>query len=68
MRKLKEKSIPTALYYPVPIHTTAPYFSSEYLEITEKCAKSVISLPMHAYIEEDEIKSIKSTIKEALIR
>jgi dTDP-4-amino-4,6-dideoxygalactose transaminase len=54
-KSLKEKSIPTAVYYPIPIHKQDVY--SRYpvgpggLPVTEAKSLSVISLPMHPYLD-----------------
>ncbi len=51
---LKTQGIPTAIYYPVPMHRQAPY--ARYprgpggLPISEAKAGKVIALPMHAYL------------------
>ena len=62
MGKLKEKNIPSALYYPAPLHLQKPYFTGQKLEITENVADRVLSLPMHPYLNEDEIKYISSEL------
>ena len=51
---LRTAEIPSAVYYPVPLHQQAPY--AHYpapggLPVTEAAAARVISLPMHAYLE-----------------
>jgi dTDP-4-amino-4,6-dideoxygalactose transaminase len=59
---LKAKGIPTAVYYPVPMHLQAPYrdcpLAPGGLPVTEAKAKAVLALPMHAYLTaqaQDEI-------------
>lgn len=51
---LKKKQIPTAVYYPRPIHTQAPYASFPISPMgqknTEYLARHVLSLPMHPYL------------------
>jgi len=52
---LKSQSIPSAVYYPVPMHMQSAY--SQYpqgpggLPVTEAKAGKVISLPMHPYLD-----------------
>jgi dTDP-4-amino-4,6-dideoxygalactose transaminase len=63
--KLKELGIPTAIYYPVPIHKQEPYkkyLTSDALKITDTLAKTVLSLPMHPYLEfsDDYIEKLRS--------
>jgi dTDP-4-amino-4,6-dideoxygalactose transaminase len=53
---LKAKGVPTAIYYPVPMHRQAPYagFSAPSgLPVSDAAAERVISLPMHAYLTPD---------------
>jgi len=64
MSLLKERNIPTALYYPVPIHKSKPYEAKEELPITENVADRVLSLPMHPYLELSELKHVSISIKE----
>jgi dTDP-4-amino-4,6-dideoxygalactose transaminase len=51
---LKSKGVPTAVYYPIPIHKMVPY--AQYpvgpggLPVTEALSAKVISLPMHPYL------------------
>jgi UDP-2-acetamido-2-deoxy-ribo-hexuluronate aminotransferase len=67
--KLKEKNIPTAVHYPVPIHKQ-PVFVQQYagvaLPIAESVAQKVISLPMHPYLTEESIKFIAEQLHNAL--
>ncbi|MBA3810190.1 MAG: DegT/DnrJ/EryC1/StrS aminotransferase family protein [Caulobacteraceae bacterium] len=54
---LMTQGIPTAIYYPVPMHCQAPY--ARYprgpggLPVSEAKAEVVIALPMHAYLAPD---------------
>ncbi|WP_409433230.1 DegT/DnrJ/EryC1/StrS family aminotransferase [Litorimonas sp. RW-G-Af-16] len=54
--QLREKGVPTARYYPRPIHMQTAYL--DYAGIggdlpnTEDCMTHIISLPMHAYLDE----------------
>lgn len=53
---LKAHGVPTAVYYPVPIHMQSPY--ARYptgpggLPVTESAAERVLSLPMHSDLDE----------------
>jgi dTDP-4-amino-4,6-dideoxygalactose transaminase len=52
---LKAENIPTAVYYPIPIHKQGPYarFPAPHgLPVTEAKAARVLSLPMHPYLDE----------------
>ncbi|MCW5589288.1 MAG: DegT/DnrJ/EryC1/StrS family aminotransferase [Legionellales bacterium] len=63
---LKEKNIPTAVHYPVPLHLQ-PAFAYLGLKpgtfpISEAAAKRVMSLPMHPYLEMAEIQEIAQVV------
>jgi dTDP-4-amino-4,6-dideoxygalactose transaminase len=64
---LREQGIPTAVYYPIPIHRQGVY--SGYpaapggLPVTEAKAGQVISLPMHAYLAEDDQDQVIAAIR-----
>ena len=64
---LRKQQIPTAVYYPIPIHKQGVY--SVYptapggLPVTEAKASRVISLPMHAYLGEDDQEQIIAAIR-----
>lgn len=68
--KLKEEGIPTAIYYPIPLHLQECF---EYLgykkgdfPISEKAAKEIISLPINPYITEEEQKYVVDKLKKWL--
>ena len=66
--KLKLKNVPTAVYYPIPLNEHKPYnqypVSNAGLETTYKLSKTVLSLPMHPYLEEKDIIYITQSISE----
>jgi dTDP-4-amino-4,6-dideoxygalactose transaminase len=55
MEALKAQGVPTAAYYPGPLHRQAPYADAlvegGVLPVTDDLAKRVLSLPMHPYLE-----------------
>ncbi len=63
---LLDKNIPCAIYYPVPLHSQKAYADVRYNEadfpVTNELIKSVISLPMHTELEEEQQKHIVETI------
>ena len=68
---LKAEEIPTAVYYPVPLHRQAPYAHYPQpleLPVTEAAAGKVISLPMHAYLEPETQDRIISAIRNYVKR
>ena len=52
---LKEKGIPTAVYYPIPLSRQKGYrdFPAAPTPISDALSKAVISLPMHPYLENE---------------
>ncbi|HEX3708932.1 MAG TPA: DegT/DnrJ/EryC1/StrS family aminotransferase [Pseudolabrys sp.] len=53
---LKSEGIPTAIYYPIPLHRQQAYkhypVGDGGVTISDRLAAEVISLPMHAYLDE----------------
>jgi len=64
---LREKGVPTAVYYPIPIHRQGVYAGYPVgpggLPVTEAKASQVISLPMHAYLTEDDQDQVIAAIR-----
>ena len=65
---LESKGIPSMIYYPVPLHLQKAYSRPEYPEglfkITEQLSKTVLSLPIHTEMTQEQLSYICSTIKE----
>lgn len=63
---LKEKGIPSMIYYPTPLHRQTVYKSLGYSEgslpVCEKSSKCVLSLPMHPYLDEETVKTVSNAI------
>jgi dTDP-4-amino-4,6-dideoxygalactose transaminase len=63
---LQENNIPCGVYYPIPLHRQKAYLDERYNEsdftVTNQLIKSVISLPMHTELEDDQIEFITSTV------
>ncbi len=64
---LREQGVPTAVYYPIPIHKQGVYSGYPVapggLPVTEAKAGRVISLPMHPYLKEDDQDLIVAAIR-----
>jgi dTDP-4-amino-4,6-dideoxygalactose transaminase len=69
---LKDAGVPTAVYYPIPLHRQqayAPYPTGPGgLPVTEAKAHVVFSLPMHPYLAPDVQDRIVGAVREALKR
>ena len=68
---LKEAGIPSMVYYPKPMHQQTAFKNILQpadcnCEVAEKLCKTVLSLPMHPYIEPSTIEQICSTLIESL--
>ena len=68
---LKAEGIPTAIYYAKPPHRHEAYkkfpLADGGLPVTEKLSHEVISLPMHAYLDESTQDRIVDAVKRALV-
>lgn len=63
--KLKEKGIPTAIYYPLPLHQQEAFADLGHkagdFPLSEKAASEIFSIPMHPYLsKEDQDKIIEA--------
>lgn len=65
---LKEKGIPSVIYYSPPVHQHPGYFNEnqEPLPITESITKMCLSLPFDPYLDESDIKRVSLSTIEAL--
>jgi UDP-2-acetamido-2-deoxy-ribo-hexuluronate aminotransferase len=64
---LKEKGIPHAVYYPVPLHLQQAFAMAGNkrgdFPVTERACTEVLSLPMHTELTEDHLVYITDAIK-----
>jgi dTDP-4-amino-4,6-dideoxygalactose transaminase len=64
---LEAHGIPTMIYYPVPLHLQKAYkragFEEGSFPVTEELSKTVLSLPIHTEMKEEELEYISGTIK-----
>lgn len=63
---LKEKGIPTMIYYPIPMHQQKAFENLllyQKCPVTEKLCQTVLALPMHPYLQAEEQKLITDSIK-----
>ena len=69
---LKGEGIPTAVYYPKPMHRQAAFSKLEYREeeypVTNRLCGNVLSLPFHPYMEAEEAELITEKIAGYLRR
>jgi len=66
---LKAEGIPTAIYYPKPLHRQTAYrqflVADGGLAVSDRLADEVISLPMHPYLESATQDRIISAVRKA---
>ncbi len=69
-KALAAEGVPTAIYYPKPLHRQTAYghypVAEGGLPVTDRLAEEVISLPMHAYIDEATQDRIIAAARRAL--
>ena len=62
VKYLNQNQIPCGVYYPIPLHQQKAYQKDKYEEknfkATNSLSKSVISLPMHTELHDDQIEFI----------
>lgn len=68
---LKEADIPSMVYYPKPMHQQTAFKEAiqpagSHCDVTEQLCGTVLSLPMHPYIESQDIEHICSTVIASL--
>lgn len=65
---LKEQSIPSFVYYAKPLHSQKAFREQNVSEnpVTCKLCETVLSLPMHPYLREENIDCIAGSIREML--
>jgi len=65
---LKQENIPTAIYYPKPLHLQTAFSSLGYKEgdfpVSEDCANRIFSIPMHPYLEIKDQERIAEIISK----
>jgi dTDP-4-amino-4,6-dideoxygalactose transaminase len=69
---LRAQGIPTAIYYPKPLHRQTAYrhfpIAAGGLAVSERLAGEVISLPMHPYLDEATQDRIITAVRHELER
>jgi UDP-2-acetamido-2-deoxy-ribo-hexuluronate aminotransferase len=67
--KLKELGIPTAIYYPRPLHLQTAFSHLGYRQgdfpVAEHVSDRIFSLPMHPYLEAGDQNKIIEVVKQA---
>jgi UDP-2-acetamido-2-deoxy-ribo-hexuluronate aminotransferase len=65
---MSTKGIPVMIYYPVPLHLQKAYLDPRYrpgdFPVTEAISDSVISLPMHTELDQEQLAYITESLLE----
>ena len=67
--RLQESGVPTAIYYPKPLHLQTAFSTLGYntgdFPVSEDCSQRIFSLPMHPYLTESDQEKIAGVLIEA---
>lgn len=65
---LASKEIPAMIYYPVPLHLQKVYLDPRYnpgdFPVTEALSNSVVSLPMHTELDQEQLTYITQSVHD----
>lgn len=67
---LAEKQVPAMIYYPIPLHMQKAYQDPRYKQgdfpVAEKLSATVLSLPMHTELDNEQLEYIVNAVRTAL--
>ena len=70
IKELTKEGIPTAIYYPLPLHLQAAFSYLQYstgdFPMAESVSLKIFSLPMHPYLEHKLVDKIAAIIRQAV--
>jgi len=68
--RLKEKGIPTNIYYPTPMHMLGAFKSLGYapgdMPVSLAASQSILALPFHPYMPEADVERVCQAVAESL--
>ncbi|EKY10431.1 putative pleiotropic regulatory protein DegT [Neisseria sp. oral taxon 020 str. F0370] len=65
---LKAAGIPTAVHYPIPLNKQPAVVSDAVLPVGDLVAEEVLSLPMHPYMTEEQVRQVVGALHQAVKR
>ena len=65
---LKAAGIPTAVHYPIPLNKQPAVASDAVLPVGDLVSEEVLSLPMHPYMTEEQVRQVVGALAQALSR
>lgn len=70
MAAMKDKGIPTNIYYPKPQHCLAVFaplgYTPEDMPAALHASQNIMALPFHPYLEEAQVRQVTTALREAL--
>ncbi|MEW5772876.1 MAG: DegT/DnrJ/EryC1/StrS family aminotransferase [Thermodesulfobacteriota bacterium] len=67
---LKARGVPSAVYYPCPLHLQTAYAHLGYargdMPVSEDCSARILSLPMHPYLDQATQDTVCKAVAEAV--
>ncbi len=66
---MKERGIPTMVYYPKPMHSQKAFGPESHVvgcPVTEMLSAQVLSLPLHPYMDRETVETVTSALQECL--
>ena len=68
--ELKERGIPSMVYYAKPMHHQGAFTNTRSAQadcpVTERLCETVLSLPLHPYMSEQQVREISDAVRNAL--
>lgn len=68
--ELKERGIPSMVYYAKPMHHQGAFAKTRSAQadcpVTERLCETVLSLPLHPYMTEQQVQKISDAVRDAL--
>lgn len=70
IEKMKAAGIPVMIYYPIPLHLQKAFAFMKGQKgdfpVSERLCQTVVSLPMHTELDEEQLHHIVTTLKQSL--
>ncbi len=67
---LKQRGIPTNIYYPSPLHFLEAFKYMGHkpgdFPVAEEVSRRILALPFHPYLREQEVEKVCARLREAL--
>jgi dTDP-4-amino-4,6-dideoxygalactose transaminase len=64
IEKLEDCQIPYGIHYPIPLPEMKVFSCSERFNVANKLSKEILSIPIHPFLKEDEVKRIINVIND----